>query len=215
MAWQAPHETYYQPQGENVMGLIFGSYRIMNYELRMRMKWEIVSSIYLSKRQYFTARKDKCETPDGKIIEEYFVVELPPSACAVAITETGEILMVRQYRHPIGETILELPGGFVDENEDHDMAMQRELKEETGYEFSSIILLGKVAANPGVLNNFTYLFLAQGGVKTAAQKLDKNEELTVEKISLETLKTLFLENKIVQSLHANCIFYALRRLKML
>nr|MDQ2721071.1 NUDIX hydrolase [Bacteroidota bacterium] len=69
--------------------------------------------------------------------------------------------------------------------------------------------------NPGVLDNFTFLFLAQGGRKTSAQKLDKNEILEVEKISLPELKALFLENKIVQSLHANCIFYALREMGML
>lgn len=179
------------------------------------MNWKIVSSEYLSKHQYFTARKDKCETPSGKIIDEYFVVELPPSACAVAITKEGEVLMVKQYRHPIAETILELPGGFVDENEDPTEAMRRELKEETGYDFSNLTLVGKVAANPGVLNNYTYLFLAQDGVKTGEQELDKNEELTPELISIQELKSLFLENKIVQSLHVSCIFYALKKLGLL
>ncbi len=175
-------------------------------------KWKILSSEYLSRHKYFTARKDKCKTPDGKIIDEYFVVELPTTACAVAITEDGEVLMVKQYRHPVKEVILEIPGGFVDENETPEQAIKRELKEETGYEFSSIINVGKIAANPGVLDNFTFLFLAQGGKKTGAQKLDKNEILEIEKISLQELKKLFLENKIVQSLHANCIFYALREM---
>ena len=46
--------------------------------------------------------------------------------------------MVRQYRHPVKETLLEIPGGFIDENETPEDAMKRELKEETGYEFSSI-----------------------------------------------------------------------------
>src|SRR5665647_62857 len=176
------------------------------------MKWKTLSTEYLSNHQYFTARKDKCETPGGNIVDEYFVVELPTTACAVAITEEGDVLMVRQYRHPIQETILEIPGGFIDENEIPEESIQRELKEETGYEFSSIVNVGRIAANPGVLNNFTYLFLARGGKKTSVQKFDKNEHLELEKISLQELKRLFLENKIVQSLHANCIFYALREM---
>jgi 8-oxo-dGTP pyrophosphatase MutT (NUDIX family) len=176
------------------------------------MKWKVLSSEYLSRHQYFTARKDKCETPDGKIIEAYYVVELPTTACAVALTENGDVLMVRQYRHPLKETLIEIPGGFIDENESPEVAMKRELLEETGYEFSSIIKVGKIAANPGVLDNYTYLFLAKGGIKTSEQKLDDTEELEVEKISLKELKKLFLENKIVQATHNSCVFYALREL---
>jgi len=176
------------------------------------MKWKVLSSEYLSRHQYFTARKDKCETPEGKIIEAYYVVELPTTACAVALTEEGEVLMVRQYRHPLAETLIEIPGGFIDESESSEVAMKRELLEETGHEFSSIIKVGKIAANPGVLNNYTYLFLAKGGVKTSEQKLDETEELEVEKISLQELKKLFLENKIVQATHSCCVFYALREL---
>lgn len=179
------------------------------------MKWKVLSREYLSNHQYFTARKDKCETPDGHIVEAYFVVELPVSVSAVAITEDNEVLMIRQYRHPIEKDILEIPGGFVDTGETSQEAMGRELLEETGYSFKSITPLGRVAANPGVLNNYTDLFLAEGGVKTGEQKLDKNEFLVVEKISVEELKAMLVENKIIQSLHANCVFYALLKMGML
>ena len=77
--------------------------------------------------------------PDGKIVESYFVVELPPSACALAITESGEVILTRQYRLPIDETILELPGGFIDKGENPKTAIERELLEETGYSFASIV----------------------------------------------------------------------------
>ncbi len=50
------------------------------------------------------------------------------------------------------------------------------------------------------------------GEKTGVQKLDDNEEIEIVKITLEELKAMLLENKIVQSLHANCVFYALKRM---
>ena len=176
------------------------------------MKWKTLSSEYITRHKYFTARKDKCETPEGKIIEEYFVVEMPVSACALSLTEDGEVIMIKQYRHPIGQTVLELPGGFIDENELPETAMARELMEETGYEFFSVEQVGTIAANPGVLDNFTCLFLARGGKKTGVQQLDHNEDIDVVTISLDELKKLFLQNKIIQSLHASCIFYALRKM---
>ena len=132
--------------------------------------YQTISSEYISKHPYFTARVDKCEMPDGKIVETYYVVEMPVSVCALAITEDGKAIIVKQYRHPIQAIIYELPGGFIDEGETPVIGVARELLEETGYEFSAVYDVGKVAANPGVLNNYTQLFLMTGGKKTSQQK---------------------------------------------
>jgi ADP-ribose pyrophosphatase len=166
------------------------------------MNWKILSSEYLTDKSFFRARKDKCITPTGKIIPEYYVVELDATLCALAITEDNHAVMVRQYRHPVGKILLELPGGFVDANETPEKAIARELLEETGYEFSKYEYLGEVAANPGVLSGYTKLYLATGGKKVAEQKLDDNEEINVELIPLDELVELLLQNKIEQSLHA-------------
>lgn len=179
------------------------------------MNWKKISSEYISKHPYFTARKDICEMPDGKIVDAYYVVELPPSVCALAITEDGKVLMAKQYRHPLEETLMELPGGFVDEGEEPSNAIGRELLEETGHGFSSIEYVGKVTANPGLLTGYTYLYLAQGGKKIASQSLDHNEEIEVLMVPLEEVREMLFKNEIVQALHVSCLLYAFQKLDLM
>jgi 8-oxo-dGTP pyrophosphatase MutT (NUDIX family) len=174
---------------------------------------KILSSEYINKHQYFTARKDRYETNSGKIVDPYFVVELPRGAAAMAITEDNEVILVKQYRHPIDEIIIEIPGGFIDAGEQPHEAIKRELLEETGYSFSGIHLLGTTALNPGVLNNYTYMFLAVGGIKTAEQQLDANEEIEIILKPLEEVRLMLMRNEIKQSMHALCMFYGFEFLK--
>lgn len=176
------------------------------------MKWKTLSSEYISNHVYFTARRDVCEREDGRIIDPYFVVEMPTSATALAITEDNQVILTRQYRHPIGQVILELPGGFVDPGEDFATGMRRELLEETGYAFDQVEWVGRVAANPGVLSNFTELFVAVGGKKVQEQELDFNEEIEVFTVPLEKFQEMMLNQEIPQSLHISCAFFALLKM---
>ncbi|HWN88279.1 MAG TPA: NUDIX hydrolase [Chitinophagaceae bacterium] len=177
------------------------------------MKWKILSSEYLFNDLWFKVRKDICESPSGKIINPYYVYEFPEWATAFALTEDNKVLIVKQYRHPIGEVIIELPGGCVDDTDkDFQTAIARELLEETGYIFTSYESLGKISANPSTNTNWMHMFLARGGRKVAEQRLDFNEEIIVELYSINELKTLLKENRIVQAMHVTCILYALEKL---
>lgn len=173
------------------------------------LTWKLLSSEYISNHIYFTARKDRCQRNDGVIVDPYFVVELPTAATAFALTTENKVLLIRQYRYPVAAVLLETPGGFVDEGETFDVGMKRELLEETGYEFDNVDYLGRSAANPGVLNNYTEMFFASGGRKVAGQTLDKNEEIEVVELTIEELIDHLMSQKILQAVHANCIFLAL------
>ena len=117
------------------------------------LKWEILSSEYLYRYDWFTARKDRCMTKEGKIIDPYFVLEYPDWVNAMALTEDNKVIIVRQYRHAYGETILEIPGGVLDSTDaSPEEGMRRELLEETGYSFRVVEYLGKISSNPSTNN---------------------------------------------------------------
>lgn len=172
------------------------------------MSHKTLSTEYISKHRYFTARNDSYQTPAGKIVEPYFVVELPTSVAAMAVSEEGDVILIRQYRYPVNEVLIEIPGGFIDADELPQQAIERELLEETGYTFSSFHYLGVTVANPGVLNNYTHMFVALGGRKTAKQSLDENEEIEILLKPLQDVRTMLLHNEIKQSMHALCMFHA-------
>ena len=180
------------------------------------MKWKTLSSEYLFKDTWFTVRKDTCEKPDGKIVTPYYVYEFPTWVSAVALTEEKKIVMVRQYRHAIEETIIEIPGGCVDESDASlEVAIARELREETGYEFGKYEYLGKISPNPSTNNNWMHMFLATDGRKVAEQQLDHNEEIEVVLLSIDEVKKLLADHSILQAMHVTTIMYALKKLEEL
>lgn len=177
------------------------------------LSWKTLSSEYLFKDTWFTLRKDTCETHEGKIITPYYVYEFPTWVIAVALTEDGRFILERQYRHALGETNYELPGGCVDDTDPSlEAAIRRELLEETGYTFSGVEYLGKTSANPSTNNNLAHFFLATGGKLVQEQHLDFNEEIEVYLYTLDEMKQLLRENGFLQSMHVTALLYALNRL---
>jgi ADP-ribose pyrophosphatase len=176
------------------------------------LTWKKLSSTYIHKGPWATLRSDRCEMPDGHIVEDYYVLEYPNWVNAVAITEDNKILMVHQYRHAAGIVSLEIPGGVIDDGELPEQALRRELLEETGYQFDDFELLCTVYANPSTADNHTYCYLAKGGKKVQEQKLDEQEELVVETFTIPEVKQLLADNKIAQSLHCTGLFYAFIKL---
>lgn len=177
------------------------------------MNWKILSSEYLFNDLWFKVRKDKCITPQGKIVDPYYVYEFPTWVTAVALTEDGKVVLEKQYRHALEETCIEIPGGCVDDTDSSlEEAIKRELLEETGYHFSSYEYLGKISANPSTNSNLMHMYLAKGGRKIASQELDHNEEIEIDLVTIDELKQMLRENKIVQAMHVTCIMYALEKM---
>ncbi|MFN8357977.1 MAG: NUDIX hydrolase [Spirosomataceae bacterium] len=177
--------------------------------------WEIIESSYPIADPWIRVRRDKCLVPNGKLIEAYHILEYPDWVNAVALTDDGQVILVRQYRHGVQREVVELVAGTVDDGEDPDVCVARELTEETGYVFDTIERLCEISPNPANHTNTTYCYLATGGKKVAEQDLDDSEELDVLVVSMQEFLHLLETNQFAQALHVTGIYYALRKLGIL
>ena len=165
-------------------------------------KWKVLDSEYLFKRPWLTARRDHVKLPTGAEIQEYYVLEYPDWVNTIAITQDGEFVMVRQYRHGIQETRYELCAGVVENGEDPLVAAQRELFEETGYGKGNWSKLMTISANTSAMNNLTHCYLAVGVEKIDNQHLEAGEDISVHLLKEIDVKVLLTNDEIRQALMA-------------
>src|SRR6476469_7489532 len=133
-------------------------------------------------------------------------------ATALCLIDDDNVLMIKQYRHALGQVCLELPGGCVEEGEDKTVGVRREVLEETEYEFEEAIFLGDTSPNPSTNNNLLSMYLFRKGKKVNAQSLDANEDIRVVVLPLKELVQKVLNNEIISSLHVANIMMGLNRI---
>lgn len=163
------------------------------------MDWKVLKSEYLFKRPWLTARRDTCQLPDGRIIDEYYVLEYPTFINVIAITKDNEMVLVRQYRHGLGRTCFELVAGCVEEGEDPMVAAQRELLEETGFSGGEWTETMCYSCNASAMNNLSHSYLAVGVERTDTQHLDANEDIEVYTFPKDEVHQMLLRGDFMQA----------------
>lgn len=104
---------------------------------------------------------DKVRFPGGKVFEREVVRHVPVVA-VVPVTDSNEVIMVEQYRHPVGRDVLEIPAGLMIDDEEPAACAARELEEETGVSARSIEKIGEFYTTPGFSDERVHLFVATG-----------------------------------------------------
>lgn len=171
-------------------------------------KWTVLNSKYLFRNApWLTVREDTLLMPNGEVMDSYYVFEYPNWVNVIAVTDDEKFVLVRQYRHALGEINYELSAGVCDEEDESPlMSAQRELLEETGFGGGKWSEWMINTANPGTHTNFTYCYLAIGVRKIADQNLDKTEEMSVHLMTKNDVRSLLETNQIRQSLHAAALW---------
>lgn len=176
-------------------------------------KWQTTSSKTLIEDKWLKLRVDSCVTPAGGKIDTYYVMEPHAWANCVVLDADHNLIMVRHYRYPIDDFLLEFVSGVIEKADPSPMAgIKRELEEEIGYVGGEIYQTGVSYPNPGLQTNQVYSFLAIGGKCSQEPQLEAGESLSVEKIPLLNLIES-IENPgpgvIYQAMHIVSLYAAL------
>lgn len=169
--------------------------------------WKRKRSKEIADCRVFKVREDFCERETDLKESSFFVIENPDWVNIIALTNEKEAILIRQFRHGTEETILELPGGMIDEDENPLDAARCELLEETGFSSENFILLGKSHPNPAIQNNTIYHFLATGCEKTAETNFDEHESVITKLVSLTETQNLIASGVITHSLVIAAFYY--------
>ena len=143
-------------------------------------KWEsLTKESILVKKPWFEVFREEVRLPDGKIVPEYFGIEMPHYTSVFAVTEERRIMILRCYRHAIGEVTLTMPGGIIEESESPLAGIQREFLEETGYVAKEWKSLGAFVGNSTRGCGTYHLFFATGAYSVQEPDSGDLEELEI------------------------------------
>ena len=160
--------------------------------------WRKLRSESVLRTPHYGVHVDRLRHPHGHEVD-YYVIDHPRQAAGVVATDyVGRVLMVQQWRHPVGKLLWSLPAGGMEEGEPADTAARRELLEETGCTAASIEPLYVCHPNPATTNQAYHLFLARG-VKQTTERLP-GEIHDVRWFGREEIDAMLKRNEILDGL---------------
>ena len=177
-------------------------------------KWKTLKSKYILKNPWLNVRQDKCQMPNGKEIDNFFVLERPDWILVFPVTKNKEVILVKQYKHGIGKIILELPAGGVDESDRSTLAAaKRELREETGYSGGAWSKEGEWIHEPSGQTNKITFYIAKNVKKKFKQSFDITEDIEVIKVPIKSMRRMIEKGEIKTQGHIAAILIALEKIK--
>lgn len=175
--------------------------------------WTVRSSEIVLRDRWINVRADSCMDRHGNVIEPYYVLDFPSWVTVFPVTSSGEVVLVHQYRHGVGQSLIELPcGSFDPGEEDATMVARRELLEETGFTGSDFREVASVSPNAANHSNLSHIVVARGVYKATEQNLDIGEDIEVVLMPLDQIALELRHGAFLQAMHVAAIYYGLSEL---
>ncbi len=154
-------------------------------------------------------KRDTVRLPNGNTTIREIIRHIG-AVCVIPVLDNGDVIVERQYRYPLDRVILEIPAGKLDAaNEDRLSAIQRELREETGYTADEWTVLGDFHPAPAYSDEFITMYMARG-LRKGDQHLDADEFLDVHTVPLKDLVKEVMAGTISDAKTQVCILKAAR-----
>lgn len=163
-------------------------------------EWTLIESEEIADCRVFKVERRRMKNATTGAPGDFFVVRNPDWVNVIPITESGEIVLIRQFRYGIDRITTEIPGGIVDAGETPEECAVRELAEETGYSSESLVSLGFSNPNPAIQDNRIHHFVAFGCAPTADSSFDEHESIELVLESAAGVDRLIDEGGISHSL---------------
>lgn len=151
-------------------------------------------------------------TLDNGVTLDMDVIRHPGASAIVPLINGTEVVLIKQYRHAIGNFIWEIPAGTLDLDEEPIECARRELTEETGFSTHTLEKLGEITPVPGYSDERIHIFLARN-LEPARQNLDKDEVLNVHHLEFTDALEMIHKGEIQDGKTICGLLMAARRLK--
>lgn len=161
-------------------------------------KWKIIKETDVSPSKWFPVLQHTIELPNGTLIDDYFISRMGDVAMVLPITSKNEVVLVKQYKHGLGEFLIELPAGFQQKGKTIEETALAELEEETGIRTTrdNLIFLTKTAHIPTKTRLVVYCYLVKNLEFNSKQNLDVTENIELVTVSPKEALEMVRSGKI-------------------
>lgn len=171
--------------------------------------WETLEESEIRWSRVFGVQDVVRRSPKTGRTGTFHVIHTSSWCNAVALTPDDQIVLIRQYRHGIDATCVEIPGGLVDPGEEPMEAAVRELLEETGYAGDPAVLLGHVHPNPALMGNTCSTYLVTNARQVQPPRLDEEEDISVELVPLADIPAWIARGDITHAMVIAALWHML------
>jgi len=159
------------------------------------MTYPVLNSETIYSGKIFDVLREDVQAPDGHVMR-LDIVKHGGAVAFVPVDEQDRILLVRQYRHPAGQELLEIPAGTLEAGEDPAECVIRECREETGMMPAAVQHLGGAFLAPGYSSEYLHFYHASD-LTPAPLDPDDDEDLSVVPLTLEELRAAVRSGEII------------------